>query len=99
MDINKLGIRLMRKDDLMPITAASRCARSPENFQPNFKQIHLSSTVKRIISMAVDITGLDWQFIFAFINLVFLQILKVFVFYAKNVRVFICFVSAVLANC
>lgn len=57
MDIDKLGIRLMRKDDLMPINAATRSLRSPENFQRNFKQIRLSSTVRRIISVAVDSTG------------------------------------------
>uniref|UniRef100_A0A914GSH3 UBR-type domain-containing protein n=1 Tax=Globodera rostochiensis TaxID=31243 RepID=A0A914GSH3_GLORO len=41
-DLSKLSIRLMRKDDLVPITSAS---------------IRLPSSVKRIISLAVDGTG------------------------------------------
>jgi hypothetical protein len=58
MDIGKMGIRLMRKDDLVSVTANTRSARSPENFQTQFKQIRLPPSIKRIMSLAVDLTGL-----------------------------------------
>ncbi|KAL3072374.1 hypothetical protein niasHT_033592 [Heterodera trifolii] len=58
-DLSKLHIRLMRKDDLLPVTSASRAAaaRSPENFQAQFRPVRLPSSVRRIISLAVDGTG------------------------------------------
>ncbi|KAL7079928.1 hypothetical protein ACQ4LE_000066 [Meloidogyne hapla] len=57
LDLNKMGIRLMRKDDLVLVSVSSRGSRSPENFQAQFKQIRLPSSVKRVLSVAVDLTG------------------------------------------
>ena len=50
MDISKLGIRLMRKDDLMTVSASSRGARSPENIQMQFKPIRPPSSVNKIVN-------------------------------------------------
>lgn len=49
MDISKMGIRLMRKDDLVSVSSSSRGARSPENFQAQFKPIRPPSSVHRIV--------------------------------------------------
>ncbi|CAK5045485.1 unnamed protein product [Meloidogyne enterolobii] len=56
-DLSKMGIRLMRKDDLVLVSSSSRGSRSPENFQMHFKQIRLPSSVKQVLSVAVDLTG------------------------------------------
>ncbi|CAK5098781.1 unnamed protein product [Meloidogyne enterolobii] len=56
-DLSKMGIRRMRKDDLVLVSSSSRGSRSPENFQMQFKQIRLSSAVKQVLSVAVDLTG------------------------------------------
>ncbi|CAK5111307.1 unnamed protein product [Meloidogyne enterolobii] len=56
-DLSKMGIRLMRKDDLVLVSSSSRGSRSPENFQMQFKQIRLPSSVKQVLSVAVDLTG------------------------------------------
>nr|CAD2189154.1 unnamed protein product [Meloidogyne enterolobii] len=56
-DLSKMGIGLMRKDDLVLVSSSSRGSRSPENFQIHFKQIRLPSSVKQVSSVAVDLTG------------------------------------------
>ena len=53
-NISSLGIRLMRKDDLVVVSASNKAARSPDNFQRQFHSVHLSSNIHRILSLAVD---------------------------------------------
>ena len=60
-DLSKMGIRLMRKDDLVLVSSSSRGSRSPENFQMQFKQIRLPSSVKQVFSVAVDLTGFRYK--------------------------------------
>ncbi|KAI1718350.1 HECT-domain (ubiquitin-transferase) domain-containing protein [Ditylenchus destructor] len=57
-DLSKLGLRLMRKDDLVVVPSSGRAPRSPDNFQRQLQLVHLPSNIKRIISMAIDNNGL-----------------------------------------
>lgn len=57
-DIGKMGLRLMRKDDLLAVPFSGKTLRAPDNFQRALMPVILPSNVRRIISMAVDTTGI-----------------------------------------
>ena len=58
VDVSRLGIRLMRKDDLIVVSSKNLASRSPENFQKQFQRISIRSTTNRILSVAIDASGL-----------------------------------------
>lgn len=61
-DLKSLGLRLMRKDDLVVIPQNSRTPRAPENFQGQYQSVRIPTNVQRIISMAIDSTGINNSF-------------------------------------
>uniref|UniRef100_A0A915EF78 E3 ubiquitin-protein ligase UBR5 n=1 Tax=Ditylenchus dipsaci TaxID=166011 RepID=A0A915EF78_9BILA len=56
-DLSKIGLRLLRKDDLVVVPQNGQTLRSPENFQSKLQALQLPLSVRKIIAMAIDSNG------------------------------------------